>query len=173
MIITDETLLRTPCSDVLPSEVDDLRFLLEKELRLSGEQGQSGIGLAAPQIGIYKKMAIVRIPFQNKTISVDLVNCHISSYYDKFLFEEEGCLSFPGQIVKSFRYREIVVTNNLVRPHNFIATGILAVCIQHELNHLEGILLPDVAIKPAKPAKPLPINHMIEQALDLKIKGFQ
>ncbi len=44
------------------------------------------------------------------------------------------------------RYREVYVVDNLVEPYSFIATGLLAVVIQHELDHLNGILLPDVAI---------------------------
>ncbi len=148
MIITDEALLRVPCIDVLPEEVDQLRELLEKELAISIKNGQFGIGLSAPQIGIAKKMAIVRIPGYNGTFySVDLVNCRIALGYDKTFFDGEGCLSFPGRHERTMRYQEVYVVDNLVEPHRFIAVGIPAVCIQHELDHTLGILLPDIAIK--------------------------
>lgn len=148
MIITDEKLLRVQCSDVSLEEVDDLRRLLEDELILSAEKGRPGIGLAAPQIGIAKKMAIVRIPMSNdKFYSVDLVNCRIAIGYDKAFFEKEGCLSFPNREERTLRYQEIYVVENLVNPFSFIAVGLPAVCIQHELDHIIGILLPDVALR--------------------------
>lgn len=154
MIVKDEAILRKKCEDVLPEEVDNLRAELEKELMLSAARGEPGIGLAAPQIGIHKRMAIVRVKDQNgRLYSADLVNCKISQSYDKAIFNEEGCLSFPGQTVQTYRYREIYVTGNLIAPHSFIATGLFAVCIQHEIDHLNGILLPDVAIAPIN--KPL------------------
>lgn len=151
MIITDESLLRVKCVDVLLEEVASLREALENELKLSGERGAPGIGLAAPQIGIAKNMAIVRVPLPNgKLYSVDLVNCIQKSGYDKTFFDGEGCLSFPGRLERTMRYQEIHVVNNLIPPYSFIATGLPAVCIQHELGHLIGELLPDVAISVGK-----------------------
>lgn len=148
MIITDEKLLRVKCEKVLPEEVGSLREQLEKELELSNNSGRPGIGLAAPQIGIAKTMAIVRIPlFGGRFYSVDLVNARIVQGYDKTFFDREGCLSFPGKEVRTSRYQEIHVVDNLVEPYTFIATGLPAVCIQHELDHLIGILLPDLEIK--------------------------
>jgi peptide deformylase len=147
LIITDESQLRIVCEPVLLEEVDELRLHLEKELEQSAQLGRPGIGLACPQIGIAKKMAIVRILTKGGIISLDLVNCEIIKKFDKFLFTEEGCLSFPDRLEKTWRYNEIVVDNNLVNPRKFVTTGLLAVCIQHELDHLNQILLPDVAIK--------------------------
>lgn len=152
MIITDEALLRTPCVDVLPEEVGPLRQALEAELKHSEELGRPGIGLAAPQIGVFKKMAIVRIPNKEGVcvFSVDLVNCRIAAGYDSTFFENEGCLSYPDKYVRTMRYQEIYVVENLVEPFSFIATGLAAVCCQHELDHLRGVLLPDVAVLSGK-----------------------
>ena len=151
MIITDESLLRVKCIDVVPNEIATLREALENELRQSEKNGVVGIGLAAPQIGIAKKMAIVRVPQLNGRLqSIDLVNCKIAAGYDKAFFEREGCLSFPGREERTLRYQEIHVVDNLIPPYSFIATGLLAVCIQHELDHTLGILLPDVAISSKK-----------------------
>lgn len=149
MIVTDQLALRVKCEDVLPEEVNFLREELENELKRSEENGMPGIGLAAPQIGIAKRMAIVRIPDtkNNKLYHVDLVNCRISAGYDKNFFDNERCLSFPGLEVKTLRYQEIYVIDNMVAPYRFIATGLPAVCIQHELDHLSGILLPDLKIR--------------------------
>src|SRR5271165_2844460 len=95
MIITDEKILRQPCVDVLPEEIGHLRELLEQELTNSARLGRPGIGLAAPQIGIHKKMAIVRLGHQDT--SVDLINCHIINGYDEIVHMNEGCLSFPNR----------------------------------------------------------------------------
>lgn len=147
MIITDETLLRVDCEDVLLDEVGTLRETLERELQRSGELGRPGIGLAAPQIGIAKKMAIVRIPTKNGgMISCDLVNCRVEAGYDATFFEGEGCLSFPDRSERTFRFQEIYVVENLIEPFSFILLGLPAVCAQHELDHLRKILLPDVAL---------------------------
>lgn len=146
MIITDEILLRRPCGNASIDEVGDIVLSLEKALEESSQAGMPGIGLAAPQIGILKNVAIIRIPTPSGLYSVNLVNCNILSGFDKQYFENEGCLSFPGRVERTLRYREVYVVNNLVSPHSFTAKGIAAVCIQHELDHLNGILLPDVAV---------------------------
>lgn len=147
MIITDEKILRIPCSDVLLSEVGELRDLLQRELDFANKNGARGIGLAAPQIGIHKKIAIVRV---GEGLNVDLVNCTIAQGYDKTLFEGEGCLSYPGVYERTMRFQEIHVVNNLIGPNDFIATGMFGVVIQHENDHLNNILLPDVALSKPK-----------------------
>lgn len=144
MIITNADELRVECSDVQPDEVDYLRVTLERELRRSYELGRPGIGLAAPQIGAPKNMAIVRIstPYGQR-YNIDLINCKIKEKYDLMTFENEGCLSFPDVNKTTERYNEIYVVDNFAEPKSFIATGLLAACIQHELDHLEGKLLID------------------------------
>ena len=142
MIITDERALRVSCEDVKLDEVDGLRIALEKELKASADRGNPGIGLAAPQIGIAKKMAIIR----TDSYSIDLVNAKIEKYFDLMEFYGEGCLSFPGKLVKTKRYNEVHIVND-VEPRKFIATGLLAIVCQHEYDHYRGVLLPDVEIK--------------------------
>lgn len=143
MIITDESLLRRDCEPVLLEEVDKLRSELEKGLEYSASIGRPGIGLSCPQIGILKKMAIVRIANPlGRSYNVDLVNPEILEFHKKILFKGEGCLSFPDLYVDVPRYEEIVVKTDIF-PHKFVATGLLSVCIQHEIDHLNGILLTD------------------------------
>lgn len=149
MILTDEQALRVKCVDVLPEEVEDIKAKLENELDLSAKRGRPGIGLAAPQIGIPKKMAIVRLKDSSsgKEYNLDLVNATINKGYDLQLFQGEGCLSFPDRVETTKRYNEIHVLDNMVEPKQFVATGLLAVVIQHECDHYRGVLLPDVAIQ--------------------------
>jgi len=145
MIITDEDQLRIKCEDVTPEEVPELVKKLEGELERSYELGKPGIGLAGPQIGEYKNIAIVSLTGKDgKQFKLTLANAKIKSGYNERVFEKEGCLSFPGKFVRSKRFQEIHVIDNLAKPNNFIATGLLAVVIQHELDHLNGKLLPDL-----------------------------
>lgn len=146
MIITNnEDLLRVKCEEVLPEEVGSLISTLETELEYANRLGKSGIGLAAPQIGIAKKIAIIRID----KVKLNLVNCQIEYGFDPTLFREEGCLSFPGRVEDTIRFQEVYVTRNLIAPYSFTATGLLAVVCQHELDHLNSTLFIDhVAPKP-------------------------
>jgi peptide deformylase len=150
IIINDEEALRVKCEDATLEEVGPLIAVLEQELEHSAKLGRPGIGLACPQINIHKNVAIVRI---DNLYKINLVNCKIKEQYDQTIFKEEGCLSFPGRVEDTMRYQEIYVVNNLVEPHSFVAAGLFGVAIQHELDHLNGILLPDIAItKPSSPS---------------------
>lgn len=144
IIKNNEELLRVKCEDVLPEEVGELVVILERELEQSAKLGIPGIGLAAPQIGIAKNIAIVR--FNN--INFELVNAKISKGYDKTIFRQEGCLSFPGRVEDTMRYQEIYVIDNLVYPHSFVTAGLIAVCCQHEVDHLNSSLFIDHITSP-------------------------
>ena len=147
MIITnDEEALRVECENVLPEEIGELRETLERELNYCNRLGRSGIGLAAPQIGIKKKMAIIRLE-NNSDYNLDLINCNIVKGFDKKIFRSEGCLSFPGKIEDTSRFQELHIIDNHTNPEKFIVTGLMAVAVQHELDHLSGILFFDHKIK--------------------------
>lgn len=146
MIISDIEVLRRPVELVQPNEVEELRQLLEQGLAESAAQGRPGIGLACPQIGISKRMAIVRVPVGSEVISLDLVNLFNKNIkgYDLALFNGEGCLSFPDLTKRTQRYQEIYVQGNQGNPANFVATGLVAVAVQHEQDHLDNRLLIDM-----------------------------
>lgn len=143
MIITDnEELLRTPCEEVDRSEIPDLIAKLEFELDQSDKNGRPGIGLAAPQIGIFKQIAIVRLD----KLKLDLINPKIIKQYDPFLFKDEGCLSFPGKLGNTTRYNEVVIEHNF--GERFIVTGLPAVVCQHEIDHINSTLFFDKLSQP-------------------------
>lgn len=142
IIVNDEKLLRVKCEPILPEEIGSLVAKLEAELDYANKLGRGGIGLAAPQIGIAKHIAIIRLP---KIGDLDLVNAELQQGYDQAVFKEEGCLSFPGRVEDTLRYQEVHMKNG-VAPFKFIATGLLAVCIQHELDHLNSTLFMDRGI---------------------------
>lgn len=146
MIITNnEEALRIKCDDVHIDEVNDLILKLESELDYANRLGMGGIGLAAPQIGIPKKIAIIRLG-SSYDQKLNLINCKIEKGYDPIIFRNEGCLSFPGRIENTSRFQEVYVTNNLIYPYNFIASGLMAIVSQHEIDHFNNLLFMDRSV---------------------------
>lgn len=139
IVINDIEALRQKCEPATKEEAFEIIPLLEQELKKAG-----GIGLAANQIGIQKTVAIIRV---SDKCSVNLVNASIANGYDEFLFKEEGCLSFPDKRITSKRFNEVHVVGNLFYPHSFTATGLFAVCCQHEIDHLAGVIMTDREVK--------------------------
>ena len=139
LITNNEDALRVKCSDVTLDEVSSIRAALESELDRCNRLGKSGIGLAAPQIGIAKKMAIIRLDGFN----LDLVNCKIKTGYDEITFTNEACLSFPGRSENTKRFQQIHVIENLIGHSSFIANGMLSIVIQHESDHFNQSLFFD------------------------------
>ena len=110
-----------------------------------------GIGLAAPQVGSSKRLAVIDISSgENKFPLLVLINPVIVNYEGEIEFEE-GCLSLPEYTAKVCRAEKVVV-KALDREGKGIkieASDLLAVALQHEIDHLEGMLLID-RISPIK-----------------------
>jgi peptide deformylase len=135
MIVTDVKKLSNASEWVLIEDAENIIKELEKELELSE---RPGVGLAAPQIGIMKNVAIIR----TKLNQINLVNPIIKEKNDLFISKGEGCLSLPGIVKDTWRYKEIFVVDDL-HPAGFVATDFEATVIQHEVDHLNGILITD------------------------------
>jgi len=112
-----------------------------------------GIGLAAPQVDIHKCIVVIDIDYdstedeppeftnQNPRI---FINAKITKKDGEILFKE-GCLSIPGEYEEVLRAEKITVEYQDVKgvAHVLDAEGLLAVAIQHELDHLDGRLFID------------------------------
>lgn len=106
---------------------------------------QDGVGLAAPQVGILKKVVVIDL-YDDKGPYV-LINPEIIK--EKGEQEvEEGCLSFPNKFAKVKRPAEVTVKalNRDGKEYKLKGKGLLAQAISHELDHLEGILFIDKII---------------------------
>jgi peptide deformylase len=105
----------------------------------------SGIGLAANQVGIPKRIIVFDINYKEKAKDLTvLINPTIVSGEDKIIYEE-GCLSVPDFQGKINRKKYIKV-QGLNRDGNLIdidAEDLTAICIQHEIDHLNGVLILD------------------------------
>lgn len=139
MIITDISILRKKNDKVLSNEIEDIIAKLEYELK---ESEISGVGLAAPQIGINKKAAIIRYESNDGSGNINLINPVIVEKSSAFINKDESCLSFPGQFYNTQRYKEIYIIDDL-HPSGFVAYDFVATIIFHEIDHLENILITD------------------------------
>ncbi|WP_367670632.1 peptide deformylase [Sodalis-like secondary symbiont of Drepanosiphum platanoidis] len=103
----------------------------------------NGIGLAAPQINIHKQIIIINISKNNKKNLV-LINPKIIKKTGNIGIIE-GCLSFPGKEIFIYRSKYITVKaiNFLGQSFKIKTNGLLSICIQHEIDHLMGILFID------------------------------
>ena len=106
----------------------------------------NGIGLAAPQVGILKRLVVIDCS-DNKEIKkpLKLINPEIIKLSKNSSEFEEGCLSLPSQYAKVTRPSEITLKykniEGLICENKFI--GLEATCIQHEIDHLDGKLFVD------------------------------
>lgn len=105
----------------------------------------NGIGIAAPQVGEPIQLAIVDVPRDMGGAGrIVLINPRIVSAYGSEV-SEEGCLSVPGVQVKVKRYKEVTVETLGIdgKTVTYKASGLLAKAFQHEIDHLNGILIID------------------------------
>ena len=109
-----------------------------------------GIGLAAIQIGIPKRVIVLDIASKDEPKNpMFFINPEIIEKSDNNLTYEEGCLSVPGQFAEIDRPNKchIKYLDYYGQPKDIKAEGMLATCIQHEIDHLEGILFIDYLSK--------------------------
>ena len=127
------------------SKVDNSIRSLAKEM-LQSMYASKGIGLAAPQIGINKELLVIDINFEDSAAEpLILINPEITDYGTTINSYEEGCLSIPGVYLNVVRPSTIKLKyrDEMGRPRKMKADGLLARCIQHEMDHLNGVLFVD------------------------------
>ena len=145
MIIKDRKELEIKCSPVSVKEGEEIGVRLLHELR----QSENGIGLAANQIGIQKRVCVVNVKEPLVLINPRIVE----KSKEQFIFPE-GCLSFPNDKIKTKRHQNIVVeADNHKGKLSFSANSkdindaFECVCVQHEIDHLDGITMFDREFK--------------------------
>jgi peptide deformylase len=139
LIIKDKAKLETPCDVVSIKEGEEIGVRLLHELR----ESENGIGLAANQIGINKRVCVINVKEPLVLINPKIVE----KSKEQFIFPE-GCLSFPDSKIKTTRYQDIVVeADNHEGQLSFSANSqdindaFECVCVQHEIDHLNGITM--------------------------------
>ena len=135
--------LRTQAKRI--SKVDSNIRDLAKDM-LQSMYSAKGIGLAGPQVGISKELLVIDINFEDSAAEpLILINPEITAFGSTLNTYEEGCLSIPGVYLNVVRPSTIKLKfrDEMGRPRKMNADGLLARCIQHEVDHLRGILFVD------------------------------
>jgi peptide deformylase len=132
--------LRTKAEPV--AEVNDEIRQLVKDM-FETMYDAPGIGLAATQVNVHQKVIVIDVS-ENKDQPLVLINPEIIDHNGKEEMEE-GCLSVPGIYEKVQRADKVRIRalNEQGETYEMDADGLLAVCIQHEMDHLEGKLFVD------------------------------
>ena len=130
------------------SKVDDFDKKLEltvKNMFDTLSASGNGIGLAAPQVGIKKRIVVIDLKEEGKSLPLTFVNPKIIGFSDEKFVNEEGCLSVPEYYAEVERSKEVEVEWYDAKGKKIKKrlTGLLSVCIQHEIDHLDGILFID------------------------------
>ena len=152
-------------TDAVPAVTAEIRALAEAMNRAM--QKYDGIGIAAPQVGVSLRLVVFDVPFPEDKrdlspgeaallplMPLAVVNPEIVSASDAVCEHEEGCLSVPGIFAPVVRPERVVFRAMLLdgMTIEYECGGLLGRCIQHELDHLEGMLFTD-RVAPAEAQK--------------------
>lgn len=145
----EDSVLRDNCVPVKKSEfgTEELKSLIQK-MQSAAHQEPDGVALAAPQIGVNKAIFVIderAYADDAKFKPLVFINPEITKSSKKQEIKEEGCLSVRGIWGKTWRATTVTVKAYTEdgHPFTFGATGLIAHIIQHETDHLEGILFTD------------------------------
>ena len=129
-----------------PVEKVDARIAKLMDDMVETMYAAKGIGLAAPQIGVLERVIVVDVHEKDeKPNPIRLANPEIVWKSDDTAVCEEGCLSVPDQYAEGTRPASVRVRylNENNETREIEAEGMLATCIQHEIDHLNGVLFVD------------------------------
>jgi len=138
-----DQVLRAPAKRI--GKVDDAIRQLARDMLVSMYAAR-GIGLAAPQIGQPLQLLVIDLEIEDpNSPPLILVNPEISAVGGSLCTYEEGCLSIPGVYLDVVRPSVVEVSyrDEMGRPKRLKADGLMARCIQHEMDHLNGVLFVD------------------------------
>ena len=147
-ILTEpDPILRKKCEPLEKVDVDTKKLMDDM---LATMYAAPGIGLAAVQVGILKRLVVIDISKgEEEKKPIFLINPQIIHQSKKTSVYEEGCLSLPGQFAEIERPAECTIKyiDYNGKEKDLKADGLLATCIQHEVDHLNGILFIDYLSK--------------------------
>jgi peptide deformylase len=128
---------------------------------------ENGIGLAATQVNVHKRLVVMDVS-ENQDDPMVFINPEITHKEGKTI-SEEGCLSVPNNYAQIERAEKITVSalDKTGEPFTLEADGLLAICIQHELDHLKGKLFVDYL----SPLKRQRIKTKLEKEAKLAARG--
>ncbi len=158
-----EETLRTPANRIV--KVDDSIRKLARDMLITMYSAK-GIGLAAPQVGVQKRILVIDLNFEDPESTPNVfINPEIISSSATLDTYEEGCLSIPGVYLNVVRPSTIKLSyrDEMGRPKKMNAEGLMARCIQHEIDHLNGVLFVDKVNDQEELKKQLSENNFNEK----------
>lgn len=135
--------LRNKARPVGPADMDHIRVLAPR--MLAAMYAAPGIGLAAPQVGEALRLVVIDLQKDEQPDPMVLVNPEVVATSTETAVREEGCLSIPGQYADVERPARVRVRWHDLdgHRHEVEADDLLAACLQHEIDHLDGVLFTD------------------------------
>jgi len=143
ILVVPDPILKARARPVGPSDMEQVRKLVPR--MFATMYRAPGIGLAAPQVGVGLRFAVVDLMQDEKSSPIVLVNPEVMARSQEEATREEGCLSLPGQYADVTRPARVTVRyiDAEGAKRQIDAEGLLAACLQHEIDHLDGILFVD------------------------------
>lgn len=143
ILIVPDPILKARSRPVAEADMRQVRDLLPR--MFTSMYRAPGIGLAAPQVGVRLQFVIVDLMPDDKPNPMALINPEVVAQSDELATREEGCLSLPGQYADVTRPARVTVryTDADGAKRQVEAEGLLAACLQHEIDHLDGVLFVD------------------------------
>tara|TARA_B100000989_G_scaffold204003_1_gene154362 strand:+ start:15 stop:524 length:510 start_codon:yes stop_codon:yes gene_type:complete len=141
--VVPNTVLRK-VADPVETITDETRQLLDDMAQTMYEA--PGIGLAGPQVGELKRLIVMDCSRDDEVSELwQMVNPEITQFSEENTILEEGCLSIPGHNAEVTRpiWVELRFLDTKGKEQQIKAEGLLAACIQHEIDHLNGVLFID------------------------------
>lgn len=138
-----DDILRKKCKEV--KEMTDRTHTLIDDM-FDTMYEANGVGLAAPQVGILKRLVVIDVDYEHPYVLINPVIVE----KDGEQTGDEGCLSLPGKVATVTRPNHVICKclNEDMEEIEIEGEGLLARAISHELDHLDGILYKDVADGP-------------------------
>jgi len=161
-IVQDLRELKQPS---LPVESADEALEILEKLRKVLTSSETGVGLAAIQIGIPRQVGLIR----HKGEELFLINPTVVSEEEPIIYPHEGCLSLPKTFIDTKRYRDFVIDNHIIEDGKLVPeqqyfyfshdktesgnAGIVAIAVQHEMDHFDGRVILDRQAPKAAPIR--------------------
>ena len=143
ILLVPDPILKARAKPVTAADMDRVRAVVPR--MFATMYRAPGIGLAAPQVGVGLRLTVIDLMANDKPSPMVLVNPEILAHSEDLATREEGCLSLPGQYADVTRPARVTVRYQDAdgARHQVEAEGLLSACIQHEIDHLDGVLFVD------------------------------
>jgi peptide deformylase len=143
ILVVPDPILKARARQVVAADMAEVRALVPR--MFATMYAAPGIGLAAPQVGVGLRVAVVDLMTSDKSTPYVLINPEVIASSEELATREEGCLSLPGQYADVTRPARVTIRYLDIEGarRQIDAEGLLCACMQHEIDHLDGVLFVD------------------------------